>query len=116
VPGAVHHDPFRRRREHLGHHLHCGEPAIRRPSPGDFLLQGAGSQQRGHDVLSSPCPDPATETDQLVTIWHMLADESDYADLGADWFDRRSDNERHARRLAHQIERLGYKVTVEPAA
>ena len=52
----------------------------------------------------------------LVTIWHLLADESDYADLGADWFDRRSDNERHARRLAHQIERLGYKVTVEPVA
>ncbi len=52
----------------------------------------------------------------LVTIWHMLASQSDYADLGADWFDRRSDNERHARRLAHQIERLGYKVTVEPVA
>ena len=52
----------------------------------------------------------------LVTIWHMLASQSDYADLGADWFDRRSDNERHARRLAHQSERLGYKVTVEPVA
>jgi len=52
----------------------------------------------------------------LVIIWHMLANESDYVDLGADWFDRRSDNDAHARRLAHQIERLGYKVTVEPAA
>ena len=52
----------------------------------------------------------------LVTIWHLLAHETDYADLGADWFDRRSDNDAHARRLAHQIERLGYKVTVEPVA
>jgi transposase len=52
----------------------------------------------------------------LVTIWHILAHECDYADLGSDWFDRRTDSEQHARRLAHQIERLGYKVTVEPVA
>jgi len=52
----------------------------------------------------------------LVTIWRTLANESDYADLGADWFDRRGDNERHARRLADQIERLGHEVTVEPVA
>ena len=52
----------------------------------------------------------------LVTIWHLLTNESDYEDLGPDWFDRHSDSERHARRLAHQIERLGYKVTVEPVA
>ena len=41
----------------------------------------------------------------LVAIWHILTNECDYADLGANWFDRRTDNER-----------LGYKVTVEPAA
>ncbi len=52
----------------------------------------------------------------LVTIWHMLVNEAAYANLGANFFDRRSDNAAHARRLAHQIERLGYKVTVEPAA
>ncbi len=52
----------------------------------------------------------------LVTIWHLLTNETDDEDLGADWFDRRSDNERHARQLAHQIERLGHKVTVEPVA
>ena len=52
----------------------------------------------------------------LVTIWHILTNECDFEDLGSDWFDRRTDNERHARRLAHQIERLGYKVTVEPVA
>lgn len=52
----------------------------------------------------------------LVTIWYLLARDCDYQDLGADWFDRHNDTEQHARRLAHQIERLGYKVTVEPAA
>ncbi|MHB8328196.1 MAG: IS110 family RNA-guided transposase [Acidimicrobiales bacterium] len=52
----------------------------------------------------------------LITIWHLLTNESDYEDLGSDWFDRRNGNERHARRLAQQIERLGYKVTVEPIA
>ncbi len=52
----------------------------------------------------------------LVTIWHILTNDTDYADLGADWFDRRSDNEQHARRLVHQIERLGYKITVEAVA
>jgi len=52
----------------------------------------------------------------LVAIWHILSNECDYQDLGSDWFDRRTDNESHARRLAHQIERLGYTVTVEPIA
>jgi len=52
----------------------------------------------------------------LVTIWHLVTSESDYADLSADWFDRHNDSERNARRLAHQIERLGCKATVEPVA
>ena len=52
----------------------------------------------------------------LVAIWHILANDCDYEDLGSDWFERRRDTEQHVRRLAHQIERLGYKVTVEPAA
>ena len=52
----------------------------------------------------------------VITIWHLLAENCDYQDLGSDWFARRNDAEHHARRLAHQIERLGYKVTVEPAA
>jgi transposase len=52
----------------------------------------------------------------LVVIWHVLVTDTTYSDLGADWFERRSDAEAHARRLARQIERLGYKVTVEPTA
>lgn len=51
-----------------------------------------------------------------VSIWHMLASESDKVEFWAYWYDRRSDNERHARRLAHQIACFGYKGTVEPGA
>jgi hypothetical protein len=47
---------------------------------------------------------------------YILTNECDYADLGADWFDRRTGNETHAQRLAHEMERVGYKVTIESAA
>jgi hypothetical protein len=34
-----------------------------------------------------------------------------YRDLGADWFLRRHDPERHPHRLAHQIGALAFNVT-----
>jgi hypothetical protein len=37
-----------------------------------------------------------------------------YRDLGADWFLRRHDPERHPHRLAHQIEALAFNVTTTP--
>lgn len=52
----------------------------------------------------------------LVIIWHVLHDEVDYAELGADYFDRFTDNDAHARRLVRQLEKLGHRVTLEPAA
>jgi transposase len=52
----------------------------------------------------------------LVIIWHVLHDQVNYADLGADYFDRFTDNDAHARRLVRQLERLGHRVTLEPAA
>ena len=53
----------------------------------------------------------------IVMIWHVLAtDDAVYEDLGADWFDRRSDTVAHTRRLVRQLERLGHRVTLEPAA
>lgn len=52
----------------------------------------------------------------LVIIWHVLHDEVDYQELGSDWFDRRTDNDAHARRLVRQLEKLGHRVTLEPAA
>jgi hypothetical protein len=42
------------------------------------------------------------------------ATDTSYQDLGADWCQRRRPAEAHARRLAHQIEELGFRVTIEP--
>jgi transposase len=52
----------------------------------------------------------------LVIAWHVLARQQPYAELGVDYFARRSDPEAHARRLAREIEKLGYTVTMEPKA
>ena len=53
----------------------------------------------------------------VVMIWHVLADEDAvFQDHGADWFDRRSDTAAHTRRLVHQLEKLGHRVLIEPAA
>jgi transposase len=53
----------------------------------------------------------------LVIIWHLLSDpEARYADLGARFYDTRINPERRKRAHVHQLEALGYKVTLEPAA
>ena len=52
----------------------------------------------------------------IEIIWHVLNDETDYIELGPDWFDRHNDAEARARRLVHQLEKLGHRVTLEPAA
>jgi transposase len=52
----------------------------------------------------------------IVSIWHMLARGVDYVELGADHFDRRSDVAAHTHRLVRQLELLGHRVTLEPAA
>jgi transposase len=53
----------------------------------------------------------------LMIIWHLLADpDTRFHDLGADHHDRHVNT--HAKRRNHirQLEALGYKVTLEPAA
>jgi transposase len=53
----------------------------------------------------------------IVMIYHVLAeDDAVFEDLGADWFQRHSDTEAHTRRLVHQLEKLGHRVTLAPAA
>jgi transposase len=49
----------------------------------------------------------------LVAAYYILRDDVDYHDLGGDYYARRSDPERMARRLVAQLERLGHKVTLE---
>ena len=53
----------------------------------------------------------------LVVIWHVLADpETRFIDLGADHFDRHVDTAAKKRNHIRQLEALGYRVTIEPAA
>jgi transposase len=49
----------------------------------------------------------------LVIVYHVLADEKDYQELGGNYFD---DHDRQAvqKRLVHRLEKLGYEVTLAP--
>jgi transposase len=49
----------------------------------------------------------------LVAAYHMLKDEVDYRDLGADYFDRRQ-RERTTAHLVSRLHGLGYEVKLEP--
>jgi transposase len=50
----------------------------------------------------------------LVIVWHLLADPTArYHDLGADFYAKRIDKNRRQRHLVHQLEALGYAVTLE---
>ena len=52
----------------------------------------------------------------LVICWHLLSTGETYNDLGGDYFDKRRTSTAHQRRLVAQLEALGHKVTLEPAA
>ena len=51
-----------------------------------------------------------------IVIWHVLAADKPYADLGADYLDRRVDPAKETRRLIARLQALGHTVTIEPAA
>jgi transposase len=53
----------------------------------------------------------------LVIVWHLLSDPTArFQDLGAGFYDTRSNAERAKRNHIRQLEALGYHVTLEPAA
>jgi len=53
----------------------------------------------------------------LVIVWHLLADPTArFHDLGADYYASRIDQSRKTRNLVRQLEALGHKVTLQPAA
>lgn len=49
----------------------------------------------------------------LIASYHILKDDVPYQDLGGDYFSRRADPERLAKRLVRQLERLGHTVTLQ---
>ena len=67
---------------------------------------GAAGEQEG---------DPGGAAMLVRIAYHMLMNETEYEDLGPDFFDRR-DRERSTRRLIRRLEGLGYKVQVQAAA
>jgi transposase len=53
----------------------------------------------------------------LVIVWHLLTDRATrYQDLGAGYYTSRIDKNRKTRSHVHQLEALGYTVTLAPAA
>jgi transposase len=52
----------------------------------------------------------------LLTIYHALLSDPQavYTDLGTDYYERRANIRRQARNHIRGLERLGYKVTIEP--
>jgi transposase len=53
----------------------------------------------------------------LIIVWHLLADPTArFCDLGPGFYDTRINPERIKRNHIRQLEALGYKVTLEPAA
>lgn len=56
----------------------------------------------------------AVEHSILVAAYQVLDRKVAYHDLGADWYVKRRPDA-YARRLAAQIEKLGYRVSLEPA-
>ena len=51
----------------------------------------------------------------LTTVYHMLKDGTQFQDLGADHFDRRS-KELKAKRLVTQLAKLGFDAVLTPIA
>jgi transposase len=62
---------------------------------------------------SKPKAIVALEHSILTSVWHMLTDNTDYHDLGNDYFLKR-DPERERRRAITALNKLGYTVTLNP--
>jgi transposase len=59
----------------------------------------------------------ATAHTLIVIIWHVLARNTTYRDLGSDYFTHHIDNpDARKRRLIRELEALGQKVILEPTA
>jgi transposase len=55
----------------------------------------------------------AVEHSMLVSVWHMLTHDADYADLGGSYF-LQLDPDRAARQAVQRLHQLGFQVTLNP--
>lgn len=51
----------------------------------------------------------------ITAIWHVLTNDTDYHDLGSDWYDT-WDPKARTRSLVRQLEALGHQVELKPVA
>ena len=59
----------------------------------------------------------ATGRSLLTIVWHLLSDDSTtYNDLGPDFYDAHHNRDRKRNQHIRELQALGYKVTLEPAA
>jgi transposase len=116
-----------------GHHESAGRRRSGRRRPGPkWLIEAltesahAAARSKGtylaahHAQLKGRRGGPkaigATRHDLLIAYYYIVRDHVPYRELGADWHRRRYSPEHRARRLALQIERLGFNVSVEQRA
>ena len=52
----------------------------------------------------------------IVIIWHVLHDGAPYRDMGSDYFTGHDNPDARKRRLVHDLQSMGYQVTITPAA
>ena len=52
----------------------------------------------------------------LVICWHLLTNNTDYDDLGGDYFTKRTNTAHHQDHLVQQLQDLGYQVTLRKIA
>jgi transposase len=102
-------------------------PPRGQPLAGEVLIECAWAASRGRDSylsaqywrlagrIGKQKAAVAVGHSILVVAWHLLAGDCDCADLGGDYFVRR-DTERQRQRAVAQLQALGYRVVLEPAA
>ena len=115
-----------------GNNESAGKVKSSRSRPGNPYLQGAlgaaamvcgqhpdsylGARYRRIAARRGPQKaNVAVQHSMLIAIWHLGRDGVDYRDLGGDYFTRLHPD-RTVNRAIHQLEAMGYQVTLEKAS
>jgi transposase len=106
---------------------HSGKPTKGNRWLGEVLVECAWAAARSRDTylsaqywrlsrrIGKKKAATAVAHSILVIAWHLLSYDCDYQDLGGDYFSRR-DTDRARQRAYSQLQALGYRVLLEPAA
>ena len=93
---------------------YCTQAANGAAKTSSFLGERHGRLARRIGPNKAKC---AVARSILVIVWHLLKDPAArYADLGADWHQRKAGLDHKIRTHIRQLQALGLEVTVTPAA